>query len=69
MVSAANYNVVIALTALVTILHKYDILRLLSLSSLAVVRYRSPTADVPLALRSRASAGLSYQLLTATAHD
>jgi hypothetical protein len=37
-------------------------------SSLTVVRQRLPKANVPLPLRSRSVAGLSYQLLT-TAHN
>jgi hypothetical protein len=38
-------------------------------ASLAVARQRFPTADVPLPIGSRTIPGLSYQLLTATAHN
>jgi hypothetical protein len=38
-------------------------------SSLAVAWQRLPTADVPLILGSRTILSLSYQLLTATAHN
>jgi hypothetical protein len=46
-------------------------LGLLSLlrSSLAVAWQRIPMADVPLPLGSRTVLGLSYQLLTITAHN
>jgi hypothetical protein len=38
-------------------------------SSLAVAWWRFPTAHVPFPLGSRTISGLSYQLLTATAHN
>jgi hypothetical protein len=37
-------------------------------SSLAVAQQRLPTLDVPLTLASQTLPGLSYQLLSATAH-
>jgi hypothetical protein len=55
------------------ILHKLlqDTLGILSLSQslLAVAWQRLPTADVPIPLGSWTASGLSYQLITATAHN